>query len=335
MEKTVRQSNFELLRIVAMFFIVLYHLLLESSARFGIADFRTLWLPLHMGVILFVFISGYFNIRPTCKGVLKLLLPVFILPLVINVCYRGFYGNGGRSLTSIFLLLEQTPYWFIRTYFVLFLLSPLINGYLCKASKQSRIYILCALGFLAVYLGMRSDDPSLTTGKNIVNFFFLYTIGDSIRHYQERIRKIPTRYILVSFLLLNAVVMSAYHITQSELIYNYSFGYCSPILIFNSVLFFLLFERINIQSRTINYISASVFTTYIFHCDYTILHIFIVPWVGEIYWSSPSSWVYILTLIGVDLVIMTIGLGLNAILSPIVNYICRKCDKVIKRYNLN
>lgn len=65
-----RESNFELLRIVAMFCIVFYHLLLHYviPAEGEESIFYALQLPLHIGVPLFVFISGYFGIKPSVSG---------------------------------------------------------------------------------------------------------------------------------------------------------------------------------------------------------------------------------------------------------------------------
>ena len=73
-----RESNFELLRIIAMFAIIVSHLLLFFVCnKSEIVLYRALQLPLHIGVILFVLISGYYGIRTSLRGVCKLLLPVF------------------------------------------------------------------------------------------------------------------------------------------------------------------------------------------------------------------------------------------------------------------
>lgn len=77
----IRSSNFELLRIVSMSFIVMYHFLCYiyiTETHETETIYRALWLPLHIGVICFVLISGYFHIRPTVKGAMKLLLPVLM-----------------------------------------------------------------------------------------------------------------------------------------------------------------------------------------------------------------------------------------------------------------
>ena len=71
-----RQSCFELLRLISMFFIILYHLLLwfvQDNPSHVVL--KALWLPLHVGVICFVLISGLIN---------KLLSPVWNISNVLN-----------------------------------------------------------------------------------------------------------------------------------------------------------------------------------------------------------------------------------------------------------
>ena len=63
--KKERESNFELLRLIAMIFIVLYHFC--SSVKAGI-DTENRWILLgytifHIGVPVFILISGYWTIK--------------------------------------------------------------------------------------------------------------------------------------------------------------------------------------------------------------------------------------------------------------------------------
>lgn len=89
----VRQSQFELLRILAQFFIVTYHILLVFVyPTTGESIYKALWLPFHIGVLLFILISGYFGIKPSVKGLIKLLGIVIVLsvPLeIVNICKNG------------------------------------------------------------------------------------------------------------------------------------------------------------------------------------------------------------------------------------------------------
>lgn len=101
-----RQSNFELLRIVAMFLIVMYHLLLSSSAM-PCYDYEEVmgqacWIPLHIAVVLFVLISGYFHIKASTRGIVKLILPVFVYYVPIELfCDILDYGGGKKDNTNV------------------------------------------------------------------------------------------------------------------------------------------------------------------------------------------------------------------------------------------
>ena len=93
----VRESNYELLRLIAMFFIVWYHLLLKFIVPVDDAPvYKAIYLPLHVAVICFVLISGYFHIKPSVRGVAKLLFPLlmYYLPLtVIEMSVDGVWGG--------------------------------------------------------------------------------------------------------------------------------------------------------------------------------------------------------------------------------------------------
>lgn len=95
----MRQSNIELLRIVAMLFIIAYHLLsfvvLPNYESTNVTP-KAMELIFHSGVVLFVLISGYFSIRLSVKSVLKLLLPILIYYVPAMIVYGGigFLGGG-------------------------------------------------------------------------------------------------------------------------------------------------------------------------------------------------------------------------------------------------
>lgn len=79
MEKSERESEFELLRLVAMLLIVLLHIYLLELRWERLAPLNTaIVIPFHMGVPLFVLISGYFGIRVSGRGIAHLVGQMFI-----------------------------------------------------------------------------------------------------------------------------------------------------------------------------------------------------------------------------------------------------------------
>ena len=133
--KKERNSNFELLRIIAMLFIVIYHLLITVYSKNPTEIiYKGAWIPLHIGVILFVFISGYFGIKCTVNGICKLVgtIALYYLPLTIY----GMIEQGGDFDIKQLLFISYSPYWFIKTYLYLYLFSPVLNNYLDKINNK-------------------------------------------------------------------------------------------------------------------------------------------------------------------------------------------------------
>lgn len=93
--QTERNSIFELIRIIAMFMIVIYHLYMIFVSPYHPTEpfYRGIQIPLHIGVILFVLISGYFGIKCTIKGFVKLItmVVIYFLPIALltDITYSG------------------------------------------------------------------------------------------------------------------------------------------------------------------------------------------------------------------------------------------------------
>lgn len=251
-----------------MIFIVVYHLLIivytENPTEI---IYKAAWIPLHIGVILFVFISGYFGIKCTINGICKLIgtIALYYLPLTI---YDIIEQESNFDIKQ-FLFISHSPYWFIKTYLYLYLFSPVLNKYLDKIGHKDRLFLICSLTFISIYIGSSFGDPSLIDGKNLINFSLLYVLGNTFKVYDNYLNKIPSRYLVGAYIILNCSVL--YLFAQggliSKIIWYASFPYCSPLLIVNAALLFIIISRFKLKSRTINYIASSMFAVYLLHCQ--------------------------------------------------------------------
>ena len=138
-QRTLRSSNIELLRIVAMFCIIFYHQMYFFVEKLSGNDsfLHSLEVPFHVGVILFVLISGYFGIRASFKGLINLLLPVAFYYCIGGVIV-SYFTRDFSSLPSTLLFVTNSPYWYVQIYLYLFLLSPLMNFYWRKMGMVIR-----------------------------------------------------------------------------------------------------------------------------------------------------------------------------------------------------
>ncbi len=153
-EVSIRESNMELLRIVSIFAIIFYHILLFVNRELSDAPiYQAMFMPLHVGVLLFVMISGYFHIKFSIKKLILLIVPLFVysLPSIVSALFDS--STGKTELINQFLFVSHSQYWYMRIYVGLFLLAPVINKFLDTCSKQSRIVLIFCLLFIATWGG--------------------------------------------------------------------------------------------------------------------------------------------------------------------------------------
>ena len=314
-----RNSSLELLRIIAMFMIVFYHLILFFVEPIDSNPvYKAIQIPIHIGVILFVLISGYFGIRPSFRGFFRILCVVSVYYLPLRLWYVYKTGMGGMAMLDSFHVLSKTPYWFVRTYLCLYLVSPLINKVLKDISIKERLYYIFSFLVISVYLGVLQCDISLIDGKNLANFILIYIIGNTIKIEHFKLSQISSKAFWGIFIIMNIVLVFSYlyfyNTSISGFIWNWSFPYYSPFLFVSSIFFFIPFTRYTINSHIINYFAASVFSVYIIHHQPVVMDVLIQPIVHSVYiWADGN---------------VAICLAMIGLLAMFILFICVLIDKL-------
>lgn len=137
-EATGRQSNLELLRITAIFMIVVFHCSFKSGFSFepGFSAnkliVKSFWMLGELGVNLFMLISGYFMVsgRFKWKKLIRLLAEVqfYNLATLWIGSRLGLFSLGGLKSQFLFLFpVTQNSFWFITAYLLVYILSPYFN----------------------------------------------------------------------------------------------------------------------------------------------------------------------------------------------------------------
>lgn len=189
---TERQSNIELLRIVAMFMIILHHYCLFGGF-FEQFDFthitaNTLLVQFFslggkIGVNIFFLITGYFMIDKVMKPykVWKLIYQIFTINIIVCVfllCMGENYSK--REFFAVIPLLSDVPISFIVNYVVIYLLSPVVNKCLHAISRREFKYMLIVL---LVYYCILDSFLFQKTFQYAAWAFVMYSIGAYIRLY--------------------------------------------------------------------------------------------------------------------------------------------------------
>lgn len=160
-----RQSNFELCRVVSMFMIVLHHLLVHGlKAPYGYAfssgSSSTLYTLLDsflfVAVNSFILISGFFSINFKPKKFISLYLQCSVyggIAYLIHILISD--ANIGKSFIhyTVFSILTNQGWWFIKEYIYLMLLAPFINAGINAISKKQLLQTIIALSVISVYFG--------------------------------------------------------------------------------------------------------------------------------------------------------------------------------------
>lgn len=278
-----RQSNIELLRIIAMLLIVAHHFSLYSGFDFSndAVTINKLWIQFikiggKIGANVFVLISGYFLISAKSlktNKVIKLWVQIFTYSSVIFALFiaTGKEPFGIRELIKHLLPITFSQWWFVSAYFVLYLLSPYINIFLNSLDKKNyqRFLVLLTACWCIV--------PTLTgksfESNNLLWFVYLYACAGYIRLYNPKTNVKGIIYILLSFLVTVLTFCSV--IVFDVLGTKISFFRDNPTLFYGmqmlpiliiSVLMFIGFKKISVrQSRIINLISSATFGVYLIH----------------------------------------------------------------------
>lgn len=314
-----RESNFELLRLVVMLFIVVYHFLIHVNSHNGDHIFyKSLYLTLHIAVPCFVLISGYFHIKPTIRGGCKLFLPVILyctLPYII----WAFINNDWNHYEYI-LFLSSSNYWFVRDYFYLFLISPLLNWFLENKGERDRIYLIIVLSFISVYMSYRGDS-SVDNGKNVALFMLLYGLGDYIHFCKMRIGKIKYSKLLLFWIVLNLFLVLAYifysRLIFGKVIWHLSFEYKSPVLLINAILFFIIFSRLKFSSRWVNKIAGSAYAIFVIEASPVLREVLIYRPLSVFCNYESSSLLLLLLVIAYAIFICFVCVIIDQLLKPL------------------
>ena len=285
-----RQSNIELLRLVAMFLIVVTHTNLFSLGRPKIDVFHTepVWVSFrfalqsftYIGVNLFILISGYFSIRPHLRSVVAFLFQILFLSLGI-VAVLALYGVvtgdsiiGWKQVSNALLSITRFN-WFIPSYLMLMLFAPLINAFCQQTSKTSLGLFILFLFLASSYLGWGTHCcKEFNDGYSFVSLVLLYTVGRYLRLHNSgwvnRSAKIDAMHFLL-YVLVNTVIA----LWRMKNPYKMSlFALNNPIQLYGAVCFFLFFTKLQFQHAGVNVLAKGTFGIFLLQMHPQVIPLF-------------------------------------------------------------
>ena len=286
-----RDSNMELLRIVAMFLVLVVH-----------ADFFSLGIPTYEESIqdvlptisrfffqslsiccvdVFVLISGWFGIRPNLKSFLSFIFQcLFFLCGIYFVCLiSGYTSFSCSGVLECFVMTKHN--WFIKSYIFLYILAPILNSFVKYTSEKELRHTLIAFYAFQTIFGWGTSSVSFfVNGYSTTSFIGLYLLARYIKLYNPCVARIKkTQNLLLFVAIVVVLTLVAYLLCRfnvSKLIpslYTKIYSYINPLVILSALFLLLYFSKLNIHNTGINKIAASCFAVFLLHQNANL-----IPW---------------------------------------------------------
>lgn len=286
--KKQRNSNFELLRIIAMFFICTFHYIFHGTWNMNIwqrgihAQLIFTAFILLMGkvaVMLFVFVGAYFLCEKSyaSRRPLYLILMSWMYASGIFLLLKIVHSNTVQGITikdAFWPVGVPSGYWFVSAYIMMLFLMPALNTVVNNVSRKRLgqliilgvvISLLCGT-LLQIY--PKTDFFTGTFGTVQLGAFIIeYFTGAYVRKY-------GINYSLLRTVLLSVILWCGMFIVFNVTTKGDSLEYAhlliwldtdmSPLVWLVAVDIFVLFNFIHIpQSKVINCFASSMLGVYL------------------------------------------------------------------------
>lgn len=194
-----RKSNFELLRIILMCTIPIYHLMVYNGVYYVNNANGILALIFTVGGAIsadyaFVALSSYFMLerkeenktmakkgirgflsQPVIKRFLYLVAQVLTLYIVKVVVLRLLFGYNNTEYFVDFFLMKGA-WWYIYPYMVLSLIYPILNRFIARLKDNMLGVVTVVLGVIFVLNGVRNNGSFLQDMEAFIFVYFLMAV---------------------------------------------------------------------------------------------------------------------------------------------------------------
>ena len=308
-----RLSNFELLRLLSMFMVLLIHANFQGVGTVQAAEVQAT--PLSgftrtffgycciVCVDVFVLISGWFGIRPKWEAFTKLLFQIAFIFFTIAALTLFFWPASVKDFVWGFLI--GSDYWFIVSYIGLYIIAPVLNTFIENVSKQTLLLFLVQFFCFQFLYSVYNDYAHFSSGYSTISFIGLYLLSRYLRLYPNRWTTLPAKCYLC---LYAGLCLLAALLTTLTLYYGHGgvvlsvvvgYNYNSPLVISCAVALLLAFNRLKFQNKFINTLAVSALSIYLIQ-SHPLVRLHYYDFIHQVYEDTVGI-VCILAILGISL----------------------------------
>lgn len=273
-----RDSNIELLKCIAIFFIILFHsyntlILKDGLGNYQLNIYEYLLIMMiqslsHIGNTVFLVCSCWFLVgRKIIKysKVFKLIINTFLISIMLMILFVILgYNIEKEYIISSFFPISKENNWYITCYIFFYCLVPYLNIIIDSLNKRHHLFISLILFILYYILEyFKFGDYYYTYLATFITVFFIVSY---IKKYLILFINNSKPFVIM-FLLSSSLLYMLY-------IYNYSIKELpivltvldNPLFLIISISLFGIFRNINFDSNYfINELSSLSLYIYLIH----------------------------------------------------------------------
>ncbi|MDF7663231.1 acyltransferase [Bifidobacterium sp. ESL0763] len=286
---TPRNSSLELLRILAMFMIIGFHLMQRNSEDVlrtqppSISKFLFEMVILDggwIGNIIFFTISAWFiagkqgktpSIKSCCKRAWLLEREVLFWSIILFFASMYFHKSIPSFKSEFHLFWSLTPtlhslWWYVTCYMIFLLLSPFLIKAL-KSLQRSGHALLCLLsiGVGSIWTLIPNETIDFNS-TSVFIFIYWFILISYYRWYMSEFSTKQCWLLILAGEIINLLYWIPTNYISAAKDYQYFIffnGKLPTVLIGFSL--FLLFERIHFYNRFINCVASTMLGVYLIH----------------------------------------------------------------------
>lgn len=284
-----RNLGIDLLRALAMFFVICLHILgqggLVEHAAAGSGKYyflSLLQILCYCAVDVYGITTGYLMCGKSFRlsRLTKLWLTTVFWSVAVSCGFFVFVPESRTvsEMVSMFLPVLRGRYWFFTAYFVTMLVSPVLNLVIRTFSKGQFRLLLAALFvvFGIVPVGSLGYDVMRVSGGNHFSWMIcLYLIGGYIRKYRPQEGNIQARKAMLGYFLLGLGHLAYMFAVRAVGLGNWSgllLTNVSPLIVGEAVCLFEFFRMAGAGIRerglwgcVIRFVTPGIYAVYIIH----------------------------------------------------------------------
>lgn len=285
-----RNYGIDLLRLVAMFYIVALHILLQGGAMYattvGSSTYHVahyLEVLIYCGANIFALISGFVGVSEKEKPVkFASYLNLWFEVLFYGIAALIFYCCMGhaKELTSadyygVFMPVLSGSYWYFSAYTGLFVIMPVLNAGIRGASKESLRNVFIAMLIVYATIGILLKWVAIGSGYSMLWLIILYLFG-AIMKKCEIGKRIPWFMCLILIAIITYISdiwkmkMEEWLVGPLTVDKGLLSKYTSISIVIISMLNVILFSKMKLPGwmvHLVKFAAPSSFAVYLINCQ--------------------------------------------------------------------